>query len=545
LIHRQKAADTQAYLDPAIDHLGKGGKSWSWISKKSAIRRSEPTETPISDLEDTVTARSAANFLDHYAGSKPFFMAVGLHKPHLAWEVPQKFYDRYDLNAINVPEIDGLGIDELPAFFRNMIGSGGGGRLHEWIEKRGDWADLLQAYFAAISYSDAQIGKVLRAMDRGEHWDDTTFVFFSDHGYHLGDRDLWGKFTLWEEAASIPMIIADPDLKRGMVSTTPASLLDVWPTIASLARAPAPAHTNGVDLTADHGREGVITSAFGSLSLRTAEWRYTVYQDGEEELFQIDDIKHAKPIQNADPAVLADLRATLKAEAKAFYDVHVVDDRTVGSKEADTFVMIGESTAVGGRGDDTFFVTGDSVVKAGKGYDTAMVSADRYEMPDNVEAGKIVGRAHGTLIGNAHANKMNGGSKADVLKGGRGGDRISGGDGRDDLRGNLGRDKLFGDSGADTLSGGMANDKLTGGPGADAFVFRDGWGTDRIMDFEKNVDTLRLDAALWGGGMKRAEVVDRFGTKTPHGVVLDFGDGDEIFVDGIGLYALKIGLEFF
>ena len=524
IVHRQIDDEVVAYLDPVFDYLGKGGVGLDYHTYDGHLRDYQPTTTPEADLRDTVTSQAAAQFLTTYDGRDPFFMSVGISRPHLMWKVPQRYYDRYDIEQIAVPEIAGLTYDDLPSFFQLI---GGREPIHVGVEARSDWAPLIQAYLAAISYADAQVGRVLRALDDSGHWDDTTVVLFSDHGYHLGDRDIWHKFTLWEEAASVPLIIADPDIARGTVSTVPASLLDIWPTLAGLTDLPAPARTNGVDLFTDHGREGVITSAFGSLSIRTAEWRYTVYQNGEEELFHVDDIAHAAPIADPDPTVLADLRALLLSEAEAHYAVNVVDMGASerGTDGADRFILIDDATAFGGSGDDAFFVTDGGVARGGLGYDTVIVAAQRYLMSESIEAGHMVARAGGTLIGNQKNNNLNGSEFGDVIRGKDGGDSLDGGRGKDVLHGNRGRDDL------------------TGGNGRDTFVFKKNWDNDRILDFENNFDTLALDVALWGGGMTRAEVVDQFGEKTIRGVKLDFGD-DEIFVDGIGLARLKNDIDF-
>ena len=541
VIHNPNNKDSKEYLAPVLDYQGQGG-----IRPQKTTDVSYPFDdvAPISisesRMEDTVTASAAQSFLTNYAGADPFFMAVGIYKPHLHWKTPEKYYDLYPMDDIDLPAIDGVGFEDLPEFFQNVLGLERDQELHP---ESASWPELIQAYLAAISYADAQIGRVLDGITAGGHWDDTTVVLFSDHGFHLGDRDIWRKFTLWEEAASIPMIIADPSLDAGTVVSTPASLIDIWPTLSGLTGLPEPVETQGVDLFSDHGREAVLTTTYGSISMRTETHRYTLYTDGEEELFSVDDITYAAPIDNPDPAVLADLRDQLVAEMHDQFGVDVVTDRMRGTEGDDVFIVIGDAKAIGDAGDDVFFVSDDAVIRAGSGYDTAIVTAEKFTMTGNLESAQIANRTSGRINGNDLDNDIFGGRGRDVLLGRDGRDYLNGNDGDDRLKGGQGGDVLNGGAGTDRLKGGAGRDKLIGGDGNDVFIFKSGWGEDRVRDFENNVDRLRIDRSLAGDDLSKAEILDAHASDTEKGVLFDFGD-DTLLVVGVSLDGLKDDLEF-
>lgn len=562
------------YIDIITEWLGdtldEFGGSDGYLNNDNDFPQPQPADVPEGDHLDAITAGWAANFIETYDRDTPFFLSVGIRKPHLAWDVPQEYFDLYNPNDIELPEI-GVRFEDLPVFVQNFIGMGFD--AHDDILEADVWAETIQAYLAAVSFADAQVGRVLDAVD----WDTTTLAFFSDHGYHLGDRDNWQKFTLWEEAASVPFIIADPDLGRGEVVSTPASLIDLWPTLAALTGIEPPADSDGVDLFSDHGREAVLTTAYGSVSIRTEEWRYTIYQSGEVELFEVKDggifEKDISGREGTAETVEAMHNLLVTALADQYGVTLVSEGDARGNRSDQTYIVIDGAFANGKAGDDFYYVSEGSIVKDKSGYDGIMVSskADWLRLYDGIEYAELAQKSTVALIGNALNNTLLGNTDANLLAGRRGNDILDGRDGGDTLRGGLGDDRLRGGPGQDTLwgsdgddalIGGMGqdalkggegndilrgnkgNDTLKGGNGADRFVFVKGDEGDTVIDFEDNIDTLVLDESLWCGGLTKAEVLERFGAELGGSIVLDFGH-DELTIDGVdNLEDLRNDIDF-
>ena len=164
-----------------------------------------PSSVPEAETKDALTAEWAADFIAGYSGAEPYFLSVGIEKPHLDWVLPQEYFDLYDLADIVPPDVPNDDWDQLPDFFKQFFVANFSHRNHLNALDRAEWEPLIRAYMAAVTYADAQLGQVLDAMDDATAWDDTTFVLWSDHGWHLGDHDKWNKFTLWESAASVPL----------------------------------------------------------------------------------------------------------------------------------------------------------------------------------------------------------------------------------------------------------------------------------------------------------------------------------------------------
>ena len=527
MLHLHDSEPVEEYLKPILDE---GEWRGGYDNGGGDLFGTELGDSPVPEEEmiDAITGTWAADFLNRYDhGGDPFFLSVGFHRPHLGWDVPKEYYDLYDLNDIAVPAIDGVSYDDLPAFFQNLIGAGD--KPHDKVIDAGAWAELVRAYMAAISFADAQVGKVLDAIDANGLWDTSTVVLWSDHGYHLGDRDVWQKFTLWEEAASVPFIIADPDLDRGRVIDAPVSLLDVWPTIAGLTGINGPENPRGLDLAPlmlgdvdSLPREGVVTSAYGSLSVRTGTWRYTLYQSGEEELFRVDRGQiHGTDVsskaKNAD--ILLEMRELLKAEASEI-GVEVADVVTRGTQEDDVFTVIDGGTAQGGKGDDIYLISdgGTVIEKWNGGHDKLFVSTDTlYKLAANVEDAELTFHSDGDLKGNWLDNSLTGSVGSNTIRGAKGHDELDGGKGNDTLRG---------DNGNDVLNGGAGNDTLTGGGGRDTFVFTE--GRDVIADFERN-DTILVDEK-WNHVRQKGD-----------DVVLVFDDG-RLTVEHVTFSDIKDGL---
>lgn len=243
--------------------------------------------------------------------SEPFFLGVGFFRPHVPFYVPQEWFDLYPLDEIILlPAKDG-DLDDLPAAARSKVGRSQAFDA-EWVKANGKAREIVQAYLACVSFVDAQVGRVLDALERGPHRDNTIIVLFSDHGFHLGEKDHYGKTTLWERSTRVPLIIAGPGISRNGKCDRPVSLLDLYPTIVELAGLPARPGLSGRSLARllrnpgiKWGAPVVTTWREGNHAVRSERWRYIRYRNGDEELYD-----HAN-----DPHEWTNLAADRKATA--------------------------------------------------------------------------------------------------------------------------------------------------------------------------------------------------------------------------------------
>jgi uncharacterized sulfatase len=253
---------------------------------------------------------------------KPFFLAIGFYKPHTPYVAPSKYFEYYPMDAIKLPE--------EPAGNRNTKPKASLQSTPEPLfgVSEDHARECKQAYYAAISFVDAQIGKVLAAMDQNKLWDNTVVVFWSDHGYHLGQHGLWMKQSLFEESARVPLIIIAPGAKgNGKASARTVEFVDLYPTLAELSGLTPPANLQGKSLKPllDDPQAAwnkpaftqVWRGSFAGHSVRTEKWRYTEWDGGKEGVELYD--------QDADPKEYTNLAedpkhaATVK-ELKALVD---------------------------------------------------------------------------------------------------------------------------------------------------------------------------------------------------------------------------------
>ena len=221
---------------------------------------------------------------------KPFFLAVGLHKPHLEWNVPRKYYEMHPLKDIELPPYLENDLDDLPPAGVKMAKPQGD---HAAILKTGTWKNAIQAYLAATSFCDAQIGRVLEALENSAYKDNTIVVFWGDHGWHLGEKHHWRKFALWEEAARAPFIWVVPGVTRpGGSCERTVDFMGIYPTLCDLCGIAVPRHVEGVSIkpllenpSAAWTRPAVTTHGYQNHAVRTEQWRYIRYADGGEEFY--------------------------------------------------------------------------------------------------------------------------------------------------------------------------------------------------------------------------------------------------------------------
>ncbi len=218
---------------------------------------------------------------------RPFFIALGFHKPHDPFIAPRKYFDRYPPEKLKLhdPLSDLTGDPEpaIPAGWRDIFA--------EFTDQ--ERMEFFRAYLACISFTDAQIGKVLAALDRLKLTDSTVIVLVGDHGYHLGERGWWNKNTVFELSARAPMIVVAPQSQaRGASCGRVVEFLDIYPTLTDLCGLKTPKHVEGTSLRpllddpqAAWDRPGYTVVQRGPIfgrSVRTARWRYVSWDEGRQ-----------------------------------------------------------------------------------------------------------------------------------------------------------------------------------------------------------------------------------------------------------------------
>lgn len=221
---------------------------------------------------------------------KPFFLACGIHKPHMPWNVPKKYYEMHPLDKIELPPYKKDDLADVPPAGIKMAKPDGD---HAEMIKSGRWKEAIQGYLAAVSYTDMLIGRLMEAYDKSPHKANTAIVFWGDHGWHLGEKDHWRKFALWEEATRAPLIWVVPGLtKPDSVCERTVDFTSVFPTLTDLCGLPTPAHVEGksiksllADPASAWDTPAVTTYGRNNHTVRTEGWRYIHYANGDEELY--------------------------------------------------------------------------------------------------------------------------------------------------------------------------------------------------------------------------------------------------------------------
>jgi arylsulfatase A-like enzyme len=222
---------------------------------------------------------------------KPLFLGVGFVKPHLPWYAPRKYFDMFPPDSIQLPKVLEEDLKDVPAAGVRMARPEGD---HRAVREAKQWRHAVQGYLATITFLDGQVGRLLDALDKSPHRDNTIVVFWGDHGWHLGQKEHWRKFALWEEATKAPLIfVAVPGLtKPGSRCDRTVDFLSLYPTLADLCGLKAPPHLEGASLrplltnpAAAWDRPAITTHGRGNNAIRTEKWRYIRYADGSEELY--------------------------------------------------------------------------------------------------------------------------------------------------------------------------------------------------------------------------------------------------------------------
>jgi len=268
---------------------------------------------------DGIAATEATGLLKQHAEKgDPFFMAVGLFRPHTPFVAPKKYFDMYPLDEIKVPAVRDGYLDTLPKPARQSVT-----RKKEQVNLPDDLArKAIQAYYASITFADAQLGRILETLEETGLSKNTIIVFTSDHGYHMGEHGHWQKTTLFENAARVPLIIAGPEVKAAGKSTkTPAEMVDFYPTLAELCGLKPPPYLSGVSLApvlddpTATPRSSALTQYANGYSIRTNRFRYTEWGDDGAEGAELYD-HESDPQEMKNLATMPEHAATVKQLSK-------------------------------------------------------------------------------------------------------------------------------------------------------------------------------------------------------------------------------------
>ncbi|MEM1068142.1 MAG: sulfatase [Planctomycetota bacterium] len=285
---------------------------------------------------DGMIASEAIQWMENCDADRPFFLAVGFFRPHTPYVAPKKYFDQYPLEQMRLPYAPADDRHDIPiaAFAHNCP-------VPHYNLGPSDLLRATQAYYACVSFIDAQVGRLLDSLERLELSNDTVVVFWSDHGYHLGEHQgIWQKRTLFEQSARAPLIMRAPNqLGNGTACPRVVEFLDIYPTLMQLSNIPAPKHLAGRDLSPLLANPNVdwngiavtqvlrpqddrLSAPVMGCSIRTQRWRYTEWAEGDVGVELYD--HHTDPMEfhnlavDPDPAskaVIKRLRPMLRERA--------------------------------------------------------------------------------------------------------------------------------------------------------------------------------------------------------------------------------------
>jgi len=273
--HKRDPSPPGAPLMP----LGRGENDWGVIHLDE------------SKMNDTLNADNAIAAINK-PHDKPFLIAYGTFNPHMPWYVPKKYFDMFPLDEVEPAPLNLDDLDDIPPLGLDKA------KREGWVRQlieTGEYKKGVQAYLATTAYADAQVGRVLDALDKSPHRDNTIVVFVSEHGFHLGEKLNWQKNTLWEEATHSLLTIRVPGTsKPGGVCERFVSLQDIYPTLVELCGIKPPKPIDGRSLAtllknpdAPWQSTAITAHEDRHITIRTRKYRYIRYNDEQEEFYDV------------------------------------------------------------------------------------------------------------------------------------------------------------------------------------------------------------------------------------------------------------------
>ncbi|MEL6109825.1 MAG: sulfatase [Planctomycetota bacterium] len=258
-----------------------------------------PWDVPDEDFGDTRITDWAIKTLAA-TREKPLFLGVGYYRPHIPLWAPRRFFDRFKETPASLPHVLKSDLADLSAtakrWAREPITAGS----HSTVVRLNQWRAAVEAYLACITYVDEELGRLIDALDRSPSADRTWIVLWSDHGWHLGEKEHWGKWTAWERSTRVPLIVVPPKNQAsefagvGQRCRRPVSLIDLYPTLIDVCGIKSPERLDGQSLASllrdpnlETKRSVVTTLDEGNVAIRSQRYRYIRYVDGTEELYDL------------------------------------------------------------------------------------------------------------------------------------------------------------------------------------------------------------------------------------------------------------------
>lgn len=223
---------------------------------------------------------------------QPFWMGVGFYRPHVPQFAPQKWFDMYPLETLQLPKTIMEDLNDISSYGIAITREKHVSPTHEWVMENKQWKPLVQSYLACVSFVDEQVGRVLTALDNGDYGENTYVVLFSDHGFHIGEKERHAKRSLWEDGARVPLLIMGPGIPEGKIIDKPVQLLDIYPTLLELSHLePDPKHEGNslVSLlknpTTEWPHYARTSFGPGNYAIVSERYRFIHYNDGSEEFY--------------------------------------------------------------------------------------------------------------------------------------------------------------------------------------------------------------------------------------------------------------------
>ena len=308
-----------------------GGAGWPRQTPKLAPFKGHPlwdwgivSESDLDSPDYKTTSWAIDQLQETHSG--PFLMGVGFVRPHVPQYASKKWFDLYPNDSLELPKYLQDDLQDVPEYGVDITRLKHIAPTHQWVTDNDQWKPLVQSYLACVSFVDSQVQRVVEAINQSPQRDNTYIVLFSDHGFHLGEKDRYAKRSLWRDSTRVPMIIAGPGIKPG-VCDAPVQLIDIYPTLLDLCGMKADAKLEGHSLkplledpAADWQHYARCSFGPGNYAIVSRDYRYIHYNDGSEELYHSRSDEHEwKNLIGikAHDAALTELREQVPAERHA------------------------------------------------------------------------------------------------------------------------------------------------------------------------------------------------------------------------------------